>query len=100
MNRDDRAGLGGLGGECLDAGVETALVAAGGVLVQNALLDTFVEDGDSVAVLGGGGLGVAAGEGFAHGTEGGAELGTIGAVNSRPGDGLAGALQRRNMICH
>src|ERR1700729_590451 len=47
--------LGGLGGECLDARVEAALVAGGGVLVEDALLHALIKDRDSGAVgLGGG----------------------------------------------
>jgi hypothetical protein len=90
----------GLGDDGLDAGVEAALVAAGGVLVQDALLDALVEDGDGGAVgLDEGGL-VAGGEGLAHEAEGAAELGLVGTVDGRLGDGLTGALERRNVICH
>lgn len=84
---------GSLGCECLQARVETALVAAGSVLVENTLLDALVEDRDSGAVLNGGSLGVTGRDGFAHQTEGTAKLGLVGAVDSRAGDGLAGALK-------
>lgn len=85
--------LGGFGGERLESGVEAALVAAGGVLVEHALLDALVEHGDGGAVGLGGGLVVAGGDGLAHEAEGAAELGLVGAVDGRSGDGLAGALQ-------
>lgn len=82
-----------LGDDGLDAGVETALVAAGGVLVQDTLLDGLVEDGDGGAVdLCDLGL-VASGEGLAHEAERAAELGLVGAVDGRLGDGLTGALE-------
>jgi hypothetical protein len=92
--------LGGLCGERLDARVETSLVTAGGVLVEDALLHTLIEHGDRGAVLHGGCLGVASGEGLTHRTEGAAELGLVGAIDGRAGDGLAGALEGRNVICH
>ena len=85
--------LGGFGGDRLDAGVEAALVSAGGVLVEHALLDALVEDGDGGAIGLGGRLVIAGGDGLAHGAEGAAELGLVGAVDGRAGDGLAGALQ-------
>jgi hypothetical protein len=90
----------GLGDDGLDAGVEAALVAAGRVLVQDALLDALVEDGDGRAVgLDEGGF-VAGGESLAHEAEGAAELGLVGTVDGRLGDGLTGALERGNVICH
>ena len=94
--------LGSLGGddEGLDAGVEAGLVAAGGVLMQDTLLDALVEDGDGGAVGLDKGFLVAGGEGLAHEAEGAAELGLVGAVDGRFGDGLTGALERGNVICH
>jgi hypothetical protein len=95
--------LGGFGLRCddgLDAGVEAALVAAGGVLVEDTLLDALVEDGDGGAVDVDEGLLVAGGEGLAHEAEGAAELGLVGAVDGRLGEGLTGALEGGDMICH
>ena len=90
----------GLGDDGLDAGVEAALVAAGGVLVEDALLDALVEDGDGGAVGLDEGFLVAGGEGLAHEAEGAAKLGFVGAVDGGLGDGLTGALERGNVICH
>ena len=90
----------GLGNDCLNAGVQATFVTAGGVLVQSALLDSLVEDGDGGAVdfcdlrL------VASGEGLAHEAERAAKLGLVGAVDGRLGDGLTGALERGYVICH
>ena len=68
MRCEDWLLLGGFGGddEGLDAGVEAGLVAAGGVLMQDTLLDALVEDGDGLAVGGGDGLLVAFGDGLAQ----------------------------------
>jgi hypothetical protein len=68
--------------------------------VQDALLDALVEDGDGGAVHGHQSLGVAAGEGLAHGAEGSAKLGLVGAIDGRLGDGLAAALEGGYVICH
>ena len=84
---------GGLGGQGLDAGVEAALVAAGSVLVKDTLLDALVEDRDGSPVGIVEGLLVAGGEGLAHDAQGAAELGLVGAVDGRLGDGLTGALE-------
>ena len=56
--------LGGFGGgdQRLDPCVQTGLVAAGSVLVQHALLDALVEDGDGLAIGRGYGLLVAGGD--------------------------------------
>jgi hypothetical protein len=91
---------GGLDGYGLDAGVEAALVAAGGVLVEDALLHAFIEDGGGEAVLLGGDLDVALGDGLAEDAQGSAELALVGAVDGGLLDGLTGALQGRDMICH
>jgi len=92
--------LGSLYDESLNAGVETALVTAGGVLVQDTLLDALVEDRSGGAVrfkrLGV----IAGGDGLAQKTQGAAKLGLVGAVDGRLGDGLTSALQGRDMICH
>ena len=88
------------GDEGLDAGVEAGLVAAGGVLVQDTLLHALVEDGDGRGVGGGDGLLVAIGDGLAQDAQGAAQLGLVGAVVRGLGFGLAGALQRGDMICH
>lgn len=92
--------LGGLDHDGLDAGVETALVTAGGVLVEDTLLDALVEDRDGGTVDVGEGLLVAGGEGLAHEAEGTAKLGLVGAVDGRLGEGLTGALEGRYVICH
>jgi hypothetical protein len=86
--------------ERLEAGVEAALVARNGVLVQDALLHALVEGGDGGAELGLGGRDVALEEGFAHQAQAAANAGTIGAVNLGLDDRLTSALERRNMICH
>jgi hypothetical protein len=96
----ERLGGCGLGDDGLNAGVETTLVAAGGVLVEDTLLDALVEDGDGGAIDLDEGLLVAGGEGLAHEAEGAAELGFVGAVDGGLGDGLTGALERRYVICH
>jgi hypothetical protein len=90
----------GLGDDGLDAGVEAALVAAGGVLVEDTLLDALIEDGDGRAVDFDDGFLVAGGEGLAHEAKGTAELGFVGAVDGGLGDGLTGALERRYVVCH
>jgi hypothetical protein len=93
-------GCGGGENDGLDAGVEAALVAAGGVLVQHTLLHAAIQDRDGRTVDGGNGLLVAGGEGLAHEAEGAAELGLVGAVDGRLGEGLTGALEGRDVICH
>jgi len=92
--------LGGLSSERFHARIESALVAGGGVLVEDALLHALIENRDGDAIGLGGGLVVASGDGLAHGAEGAAELGLVGAIDGRAGDGLAGALEGRNVICH
>ena len=96
----ERLGGCGLGDDGLNAGVETTLVAAGGVLVEDTLLDALVEDGDGGAVGLDKGFLVAGGEGLAHEAEGAAELGLVGAVDGRLGDGLTGALEGGDVVCH
>ena len=96
----EKLGGGGLGDYGLDAGVETTLVAAGGVLVQNTLLDALVEDGDGGAVDAYEGGLVPGSESLAHEAKGAAELGFVGAVDGGLGDGLTGALERRYVVCH
>ena len=88
--------LGGFGGgnERLDAGVQASLVTAGGVLVQDTLLDALVEDGDSLAVGGGDGLLVAGDDGLAQDAKTAAELALVRAVGAGLGFGLTCALQR------
>lgn len=94
-------GLGGLGGnDSLYAGVETSLVAAGGVLVDDALLDALVEHRDGGAVGCTKGLGIAFGDGLAQGAEASTELALVCPVDRGLGLCLTCALQRRNMICH
>jgi hypothetical protein len=88
------------GGDRLEAGVEAGLVTRNGVLVEDALLDALVESGDGLAELDVSGVGIALGDGLAEGAKAGAHAGAVGAVNRGPGLGLAGALQRRYMVCH
>jgi len=90
----------GLRGDCLEAGIEPALVARNGVLVEDTLLNALVESGDGFAELGLGGLGIALSNGLAESAEAGTHASTIGAVDRGAGLGLAGALQRRYMVCH
>ena len=97
--RGVRLGL-GRGGESLDAGVQARLVAAGGVLVQDTLLNALVEDRDGLRVVGGDGLFVAGDDGLTQAAQAAAELGLVGAVGRGLGFGLTCALQRGNMICH
>ena len=85
--------LGGLGNDGLDAGVEAALVAARGVLVENTLLDALVEDRDGRTVDLGKGLLVAGCDGLAHEAQGTAKLGPVGAIDGRLGDGLTRTLE-------
>jgi hypothetical protein len=91
-------GLGG--GQGFETGVEAALVAGDGVGVEDALLHALVEDGDGDAVLGLGGLDVALDESLAQGAQAGTDAAAVGAVDFSAGYGLAGALERRNMVCH
>src|SRR5438552_16175816 len=85
---------------CGDAFAQAGLVARGGVLVQGALLDGFVEHGNGGAIELFGGLLVALGDGFAELAECASEAGGVGAIAGGPAFGLAGAFQRRKMICH
>ncbi len=85
--------LGGLlGCSGLYACVEAALVAACRVLVQHALLNALIEDGDGLAVGCAEGLGVAGGDGLAHGAQGATQLALVGAVDRGFGDCLARTL--------
>ena len=68
--------------------------------MEDALLDALVEDGDGGAVGLDEAFFVALGDGLAHGAEGSAELGLVGAVDGRLGDGLTGALEGGDVICH
>lgn len=95
-----RGGLRLFRGDGFDAGVEAALVARGGVGVEDALLHALVEDGDGGAVLLAGGFGVALLDGFAEGAQAGAELGAVGAVHRGTFYGLPDALERGNMVRH
>ena len=84
----------------LQPGIQAALVAGNGVRMQNALLDALVEGGNGLAELCLGSLDIALGDGFAQGAEAGAHAGAVDAVYHGAGLGLAGALQRRYMVCH
>lgn len=87
-------------GQSLQACVQAALVARSGVLVEDALLDGAVKGRSGGAVLRLSGLHVAGGERLAHGAQSGADAGAIGAIDLGAGNGLTGALQRRDMIGH
>ena len=95
-----REWLGSLDGHGLQPGVQAALVARGGVVVQNALLHALIEQGNRPVVLGTCGGGIVRGQRFAHGAQATAQLAAVGAVDGGALDGLPGALQRRNMVCH
>src|SRR5215467_3620876 len=83
-----------------DARRKAGLVARGGVLVQRALLDRFVEGGDGLPVgLLGGGL-IALRDGFAELAQLATQLGRVRAITFSTGFGLARAFLRRKMICH
>src|ERR1700733_6139447 len=97
-NRVSLRGL--LGGQGLDAGVEAALVARGGVGVEDALLDTLVEGGGGQAVLLAGGLDVALLNGLAQQAEAAADAALVGAVHRGLGYGLTDALERGDVVCH
>jgi hypothetical protein len=90
--------LGGCQG--LEAGVEAALVAGDGVLVEDALLDALVERGDGQAVLLLSGLDLTLGQSLAERAQAGAHAAAVGAVDGGAGLSLTGALERRNVICH
>src|SRR5262249_7189355 len=85
---------------CRDARSQTGFVSRGGVFVQRALLDGLVESRDGRAVCLLGGSFVALGDDLAQVTQLGAQRGGVGAIARRTAFGLAGALQRRKMICH
>src|SRR5271170_5646971 len=87
-----------LGRERLDPGVEAALVAGGGVVVQNALLDALVERGSGQPQLLLGGLHVALGDRLAQAAQAAADAAPVGTVYCRLLLGLTGALERRNMV--
>src|ERR1700676_1447968 len=83
-----------------DALAQAGFVARGGVPVQRTFLDGFVEGGNGLTVgLLGGGL-VAFFHGLAQDAQLGAKAGGVGAIGGCALRSLAGALQRRKMICH
>jgi len=68
--------------------------------VERAFLNGLVQGGNGLAVgLLGGGL-ISLIDGFAEDAQLGAQAGGVGAIGCRALGGLAGALQRRKMICH
>ena len=89
-----------LGRNCLDSRIQPALVAAGGVLMQNALLHALVEHRDGLAVRLAQRLRIALGDRFTQRAQRASQLALVGAVHRGLGLGLTCALQRRNMICH
>jgi len=68
--------------------------------VQDTLLYALVESRGGGLVLRLGRGNVAGGEGLAHKAEAGTDAGTVGAIDFSLDDGLTGALERRNVICH
>ena len=78
----------------LDAGIQTAFVAARGVLVEDALLHALIQNGRGLAVLSGGCGVVALGDGLAKLAQGAAQLALIRAVYRGFDYGLTCALQR------
>lgn len=80
--------------------IEAALVAAGSVLVEDALLDALVEHRSGCAVNLHQVFCVAAGDGLPKGAQRATKLRPVGAVDDGFDDGLTGALQGRNVICH
>ncbi len=93
--------LGGLfGRQSLDAGVKAALVAGGGVGVENALLHALVEGGGGCLVLLSCGLDVARVEGLAQRAEAASYSALVGAVDRGSIFGLTDALERGDMVCH
>ena len=73
---------------------QPGLIARGGVLVQGALLDSFVEGGDGLAIRLFGSVLVAFCDSFTKFAQLGAQAGSIGAIARGSVLGLAGALQR------
>src|SRR6202022_4150749 len=78
---------------CLDAGIQAALVAAGGVLMQNALLHALVQDRNRRAIDLTQRLRVATGDRLAQGAQRAAQLALVGAIDCGLGDGLTRTLQ-------
>jgi hypothetical protein len=79
---------------------QAGLIARRGVLVQQPLLNAFVERGYRLAVgLLGGGL-VAFFNGLAQVAQLSTKSGSVGAIARGAAFGLARTLQRRKMICH
>jgi hypothetical protein len=68
--------------------------------VENPLLHALVEGGDGGAILLLGGLDIALGQSLAQIAQAGAHTAAVGAVDGGAGFGLAGAFQRRYMVCH
>jgi len=83
-----------------NARTQAGLVTRRGVFVQRALLDRLVEGRNGLAVHLLGSWLVAPGDGLAQVAQLGAQSGGVGAIARRAAFGLAGALQRRKMICH
>jgi len=93
-------GDGSCGSCSFDAGSEAALVARGGVLVEDAFLHALVELRDGGLVDVGELLGVAAGDGLAQDAEVSANAAAAGAIDSGLAFGLAGSFERGNVVCH
>src|ERR1019366_804968 len=79
---------------------EAGLVAAGGVLVEDALLDALVHHGNRFAIGGLGGFLLAFGNGLAQGTQRAAQTRLIGAIARSFSLGLTRTFKRRKMVCH
>jgi len=83
-----------LDGHGLDASGEAALIARGGVAMEDALLHALVERGDGLLELFVGGGDVALGEGLTQEAQAAANAALVGAVHRSLSLGLTGALQR------
>src|SRR4051812_8328947 len=84
----------------LQAGAQAGFIPASGVLVQHALLDSFVEGGNRLAESLLRGSLVALREGFTHVAQCGTQTRGVAAVPGGACLGLTGALERRKMVCH
>jgi hypothetical protein len=89
-----------LGRNGLYASIQTALVTAGGVLMQNTLLHALVEHRNGLAVSLTQRCSVALGDRPTQRAQRSTQLALVGAVHRGLGLCLTCALQRGNMICH
>jgi len=93
--------LGGLlGGECLDAGVQAALVAGGGIGVEDALLHALVERRGGRLVLLAGGLEITLVERLTQQAEAAADAALVRTVDRSAPFSLTDALERGDVVCY